>query len=186
MFTLASPRLSLRLLRDEDAETFAAYRSDPEVARYQGWDTPYPLAEAQAFITLLTAPTPPLPGEWYQLGLELKDGGALIGDCAFIVRADDPRQAEIGYSLARAYQGQGYGSEAVSRLLDFLFGEAGLHRVVAITDVGNTASIRLLERVGFRREAHYIENVWFKGAWGSEYAYGMLEREWAERRGGRA
>ncbi|MEI2692944.1 MAG: GNAT family protein [Anaerolineae bacterium] len=100
-----------------------------------------------------------------------------IGDCAFQVLADDDQQAEIGFTFSRLYQKQGYATEAVRRLLDYLFVDLRLHRVTATCDVGNVASFRLLERVGMRREAHQIENIWFKGAWGSEYVYAMLHRE---------
>jgi RimJ/RimL family protein N-acetyltransferase len=90
----------------------------------------------------------------------------------------DNRQAYIGITLARKSWGEGYGEEACRRLMDHLFSELLLHRVVAECDVENTASYTLLERLGFRREAHLIENIWFKGVWGSEYHYAMLDREW--------
>jgi [ribosomal protein S5]-alanine N-acetyltransferase len=109
----------------------------------------------------------------------------LIGDCAFQVLphdvGHDPRQAEIGFSFARALQGQGFATEAVSRLLDYLFGDLNLHRVVAITDAENRAAARLLERLGLRREGAFVENVWFKGAWGSEFYYALLHHEWARK-----
>jgi len=117
--------------------------------------------------------------EWYQLAIEQRQGGQLVGDCAFHALADDARQTEIGLTLARPYQGQGYGFEAVTRLLDHIFRDLGLHRVIASCDVDNLASVRLLERLGMRREAHLIENIWLKGAWGSEYHYALLQREWA-------
>ena len=107
----------------------------------------------------------------------------MIGDCAFCVLTEDPRQAEIGYTLARAHQGNGLASEAVLRLLAYLFDTLGLHRVRARCDADNLASAKLLERVGMRREAHYIENAWFKGKWGSEYEYAILDKEWAQLRG---
>ena len=182
MLPLHTSRLLLRPFRASDAEAFSAYRSDPLVARFQGWDVPYGVDKAVAFIADSPSPEPPLPGEWYQIAVELKAGAALIGDCAFAIRVNDPRQAEIGYTFARRYHGQGYATEAVTRLLDYLFGEARLHRVVAFTDVENAASIRLLERIGMRREGHFVENVWLKGTWGSEYQYGLLAREWAGRR----
>jgi RimJ/RimL family protein N-acetyltransferase len=53
-----------------------------------------------------------------------------------------------------------------------------LHRIIAICDVENQASVRLLERLGMRREGHYIENYWFKGKWASEYLYAILADEW--------
>ena len=110
--------------------------------------------------------------------IELKSTKQLLGDCAFHIMESDIQQAYIGITLSRPNWGKGYGEEACRRLLDYLFDELILHRVVAECDVENTASSTLLERLGFRREAHLIENIWFKGAWGSEFHYAMLEREW--------
>jgi RimJ/RimL family protein N-acetyltransferase len=45
----------------------------------------------------------------------------------------------------------------------------------------NTLASQVLEKTGFRREAHFVENLWFKGRWASEYWYGMLQKEWNER-----
>jgi RimJ/RimL family protein N-acetyltransferase len=118
------------------------------------------------------------PGEWLQLAVELRETGELIGDLAFHTMKSDPRQAYLGYTFARAHWGHGYASEAVQRLLDHLFRDLGLHRVVAECDVLNEASWRLLERLRFRREAHLVENLSFKGRWSSEYHYAMLQKEW--------
>jgi RimJ/RimL family protein N-acetyltransferase len=181
--SLRTPRLLLRTFRDSDAAGFAAYRSDPEVARYQSWEPPVSVADAAKIIAELRRTNPANPGQWHQYAIELKASGELIGDCAYHLMAPEGQQAEIGYSLARRFQGQGYGAEAVGRLLAYLFSDLRLHRVVALCDARNTASARLMERVGMRREAHYIENVWFKGAWGSEYAYAILQSEWARQTG---
>jgi len=178
MIHLETPRLILRPFQESDLEAFSGYRSDPEVARYQGWEAPYSLEQAAAFIREMQSTRPGAPGEWYQIAIERKNTPGLIGDCAFHILAHDPRQAEIGFSLASAYQRQGYATEAVGRLLDYLFGDLDLHRVTATCDAENHASARLLERVGMRREGHFIENIWFKGAWGSEYAYAVLQAEW--------
>jgi RimJ/RimL family protein N-acetyltransferase len=80
--------------------------------------------------------------------------------------------------FARRHQGKGYASEAVRLLLHYAFDTLGKHRMVAITDAKNAPSIALLERLGMRREGHFIQNVWFKGAWGDECLYAMLRDEW--------
>ena len=178
MENLYTTRLILRSFRESDAEDFSAYRSDPDIARYQGWDAPYSIERARFFIAHMQRTQPGTPGDWYQLAIELETAGDLIGDCAFCVLADDPQQAEIGFTLARAYHGQGYATEAVRRLLDYLFVDLGLHRVRANCASENVASARLMERIGMRREAHLIENQWFKGRWSSEYWYAILSREW--------
>jgi RimJ/RimL family protein N-acetyltransferase len=67
-------------------------------------------------------------------------------------------------------------------VLDYAFEKLNLHRVIAITDCENERSIALLERLNMRREGHFIENIWFKGRWGSEYLYAVLREEWLARR----
>jgi RimJ/RimL family protein N-acetyltransferase len=180
-FPLETDRLLLRQFRDSDLNEFLAYRSDPEVARYQGWSIPYEEDQARAFIDKMKNAIPGMPGEWFQAAIELKTTKTVIGDCAFHVMKSDGRQAYIGITLSHSYWGKGYGEEASRRLLDYLFGELNLHRVVAECDVDNAASLLLLERIGFRREAHLIENIWFKGNWGSEFHYALLEREWKKK-----
>jgi RimJ/RimL family protein N-acetyltransferase len=176
--TLETSRLLLRPFAERDADAFSRYRSDPEVARYQGWDAPYPIEQARRFVAEMAALHPGIPGEWYQLALELKSGGEMIGDVAFQFLKEAPRQAEIGFTLAHPYQGQGYAGEAVRRLLAYLFDALGLHRVRANTDPANTASARLLRRAGMRHEGRFVDSLWFKGAWASEDWYAILRSEW--------
>src|SRR6266581_5364880 len=156
--TFETPRLRLRHFRDTDLALFMAYRNDPEVAKYQGWEG-ISESEARAFLQEQKEVQPGVPGQWFQIAIELKETGMLVGDCALKTEVDNERQAEIGYTLARAYQGKGIASEAVSRVLDYVFRTLGLHRVIAITDCENAASITLLERLGLCREGHFIQNV---------------------------
>ena len=172
-------RLILRGFQDIDVKPFAAYRSDPEIAKFQCWDIPFSEEKAAKLIEEMNRIQPGIPGEWYQIAIELKTMHQLIGDCAFCILGEDSQQAEIGFTLARQYQGKGYGNEAVTRLLDYLFGELNLHRVRAICHVDNLAAAKMLERLGMRREAEFMENIWLKGEWISEYWYGILQREWA-------
>ena len=175
-----TPRLRVRGFTDDDVEPFVSYRADPEVARYQSW-TDYTLERGQEFVAALQGSEPGVPGEWFQFALEARTNGTLVGDLALHVDAEEPRQAEVGFTLARAHQGDGLASEALCAFLDWLFPTFRLHRIIAVTDELNTSAARLLERVGMRREAHFIDNIFFKGAWGSEFLYAVLEQEWASR-----
>jgi len=159
MLILESERLILRPFQEADIAPFAAYRSDPDIARYQSWEPPVTLEQAAKFVGEMKNARPGVPGEWYQWAVERKAAAGLIGDCAFQIMPHEPGQAEIGFSFARAYQGQGFAAEAAGRLLNYLFGDLGLHRVVAITDAENLAAARLLERLGLRREGTFVENV---------------------------
>lgn len=174
---LETERLRLRHFLEADLPAFVAYRNDPEIARYQGWEG-ISEAEAWAFIVEQRVAQPGVPGEGFQIAIELKETGTLIGDCFFKVNAHDKRQAEIGYTLARAYHGKGYATEAVTCWLNYAFQAFHLHRVIAIADCENHASYALMERLGMRREGHFIQNAWFKGHWCDEYLYAILREEW--------
>ena len=175
--SIETTRLQLRRFADADLPAFIVYRNDPDVARYQSWEG---ISEAEAVAFVREQQTAPVgaPGEGLQIAIERKDSGRMIGDCFFKVMEDDPRQAEIGYTLAREAQGHGFATEAVAALLTWAFPAFDLHRIIAIVDVKNTASVALLERLGLRREGHFRENIWFKGAWGDEFLYAILRDEW--------
>ena len=142
-----------------------AYRSDPRVARYQDWES-FSEEEGRRFLEWQRTVHPDMPGTWFQVAIELAETGALIGDCGLHTLGDRPGQAEIGFTMDCEYQGRGYATEAINCLLDYVFGKLGKHRVIAVTDTRNLPATRLLERVGMRREGHFIENIWFKGVWG--------------------
>ncbi len=174
---IETARLRLRHFQDSDTTSFMSYRNDPVVAKYQSWES-ISEAEAHNFIQEQKETQPGVPGKGFQVAIELKATGELIGDCYFMIQAFDHCQAEIGFTLSRAYQGFGYAAEAVSSFLDYAFHTFNLHRVIAITDIENKASVALLERLGMRREGHFIQNIWFKGKWGDEYLYAILKEEW--------
>jgi len=175
--TLETTRLRLRHFVDSDLLAFMAYRNDPEVARYQSWES-MSEPEARAFIQVQKEIQPGIPGQGFQIAIELKATGVLIGDCYFTINRLDDLQAEIGFTLSHAYQRQGFATEAISCFLNYAFLTFNLHRIIAITDCENVASIALLERLGMRREGHFLQNVWFKGKWGDEYLYAILREEW--------
>lgn len=146
---LRSERLLVRRVRDEDAESLAAYRSDPDVARYQSWETPMSLDQARRFVRGMADDHPDTPREWFQFAIEELESGEHIGDLASHTHGDNPRIATIGITLRRESQGSGYATEALRLLVD-----RHKHRVIGECDPRNTAVARLLERVGMRREAH--------------------------------
>lgn len=175
---LTGERVELRRFTESDLDTFVAYRSFPEVARYQSWDAPYPAEVGAAFIRDLMAQHPDTPGEWFQFAVTLRATGELIGDCAAHPDADDPRQVEIGFTFAPAHQGHGYATETARVLLGYLFGARGKHRVSAGCDARNGASARVLERIGMRQEGHQRESTWAKGEWTDDLLYAILDRDW--------
>ena len=174
---LATPRLVVRRFAAADAGALAAYRSEPEVARYQAWECPYALAEATRFIASLEGLAPGTPGTWFQFAVELAATGDLVGDVALRTSRSDPRQGEIGFTVASARQRRGFAREAVTAVVDYAFGRLAMHRVFSITDARNLGAQRLLERLGFRRELDFRDSTWFKGEWAREVLYARLASE---------
>jgi RimJ/RimL family protein N-acetyltransferase len=162
-----------------DLEDFYFYRSNPEVTKYQGFDV-FTIEQAEEFIKSQTDKKFGKPGEWVQYGIENRSTGKIIGDCAIKLHQHDIRIAEIGITITHAEQKKGYAKEALVGILNHLFSIEDFHRVVEIVDTENLASIQLLKSLGFRQEGHFIENIFFKGKWGSEYQFAMLEKEWKQ------
>ncbi|WP_082603467.1 GNAT family N-acetyltransferase [Flavobacterium sp. Root901] len=174
-------RLNIRHLALSDLSDFMTYRSNPEVTKYQGFDV-MTTEQAEEFIKDNSTKYFGNAGEWVQYAIENSATGKLIGDCAIKLDLYDIRIAEIGITISHLEQRKGYAKEVLLGILAFLFDEIKIHRVVEIVDAENRASIQLLKSIGFREEGHFIENIFFKGKWGSEFQYAMLKREWNELR----
>ena len=144
---LTTERLTVRRFQMSDLDAFVAIRNDPEVARYQSWSA-LNLAAAQVFIAAMSSAEPGVAGAWFQFALAEKSTNQFIGDCALHIKADEPRHAEIGFTLARQAHGQGLATEALTALFDYLFQTHKLLRLIAICDVRNRGSIALLEQIG--------------------------------------
>ena len=178
---LHTTRLILRNFIDSDLESFLAYRNDPVVAKYQGWGIPYPREKGEAFISSMKERVALKQNDWIQYAVALKDTDELIGDLGCYIKKDDVRQARIGFTLAAKYWRKGYISEVIPYLLEYLFEDMDIHRVAADCDVENIASFRTLEKLGFRREAHFVESFLVNGVYTSECHYALLQREWREK-----
>jgi len=174
---ISTERLIIRNLKPADLKDFHLYRSNPDVTIYQGFDV-MTISEAEEFISSQKDKLFGFPGEWVQYGIQHKSEHLLIGDCAIRLKADDSRVAEIGITISHLYQRKGYGKEILLGVLTFLFNVKDIHRVEETVDVENIASINLLKSTGFRQEGHFVENIYIKGKWGSEFQYAMLKREW--------
>ncbi len=173
---LTSARLVLRRFRATDIETFVRYRADPAVARFQSWQD-FGAADGQEFFAWVSTQHPDTPGEWFQFAIEQAATGEMIGDCALHALADKSHEVEIGFTLAPSFHGRGYATEAVACLLDYVFDPLAKERAMAITDIRNTASIAVLERLGFVRDPAPREPVPFKG----EYLYHIRREDWLAR-----
>jgi RimJ/RimL family protein N-acetyltransferase len=117
-------------------------------------------------------------GDWLSAGAVERASGLLVGDVALLWVSERDRTAEVGFIFDPRHQGKGFATEAARALVDWAFTSAGMHRVIGRTEARNAASARVLEKLGMRREAHFVESEWVKGEWQSELVYAILEREW--------
>ncbi|MFF7725688.1 GNAT family N-acetyltransferase [Streptomyces sp. NPDC008001] len=181
---LFTDRLLLRPFTSEDIDDVWAYQRQPVVARYMRWE-PRDRRQSQESVDQMSGEVR-LAGEGDCLSLAVvsPDHGKVIGQVELVWLDKEDRQGEIGYVFNPDYQGKGLATEAATVALRLGFEDLGLHRIIGRCHAGNSASARLMERLGMRREAHFIDTGIFKGAWREEYVYAMLRREWRARHGG--
>ncbi len=169
-------RLLLRPFRHGDEADVLAYRSRADVVRFMPAE-PLRADGAAAFIAeRLQATT--IAADEDKIILAVEHDGTVIGD--LLVKAGQlaDRQAEIGWAFNPDYHGRGFATEAARELLALAFTGLDMHRVWAQLDPRNSASSRLCERLGMRREAYFREDMWFKGEWGDTAVYALLDSEW--------
>nr|XP_023900359.1 uncharacterized protein LOC112012210 [Quercus suber] len=90
------------------------------------------------------------------------------------------RHSEISIDILPAFQGRGYGSEAIRWTLRWAFVTMGLHRVHVRAFEYNEGARRLYEKLGFKQEGRWREFVWFQGRWWDDFSFAILDREWWE------
>jgi len=179
--TLETDRLTLRLLTEADVPALFAMFSHPEVMRY--WSTP-PYTDIDQAREMQTGVEEGYrTGSALCLGIERREDPALIGTCTLFQFHRSCRRAEDGYALGHPFWGAGYMQEALTALIDYGFQTLDLRRLEADIDPRNTASARVLERMGFLKEGHLRERWIVAGEVSDTWLYGLLRREW---RGGQA
>ena len=178
MSTLESDRLLLRPFREDDLSALLAIQSRPDVARWLYWEPRTEVEVREALDRKIRAAELAEASPSVEFAVQLRETGEMIGTANLAVTSAEHRQGEIGYLLHPDHQGRGYATEAARLLLGLAFDQHDLHRVVGRLETRNTASARVLERLGMRREADFVENEWVKDEWQSETVYAMLDREW--------
>jgi [ribosomal protein S5]-alanine N-acetyltransferase len=169
--TLLTDRLLLREFAMADLESVHEYASDQEVVRLQAWG-PNKLEETQKFLSDCIGQAQCDARSTFNLAIALQEG-SVIGGCLAVVR-EDGHEAEIGYTLNRKYWGLGYATEAVQRLIAFLFHEIGVHRVFATCGPNNVASIRVLEKNGMQLEGRLRCHKLMRGSWRDSLIWARL------------
>ena len=171
MLPLQTERLAMRMMRMNDAAALAAYRDLPEIARYQSWPMPFTVDDARQMLHDQTEFDDLPPSGWVQVAIE--HSGEVVGDLAVNLLSDGC-VAEIGFTLAPAYHGKGYASEAAGAMIDALFARTAVHRIAASIDPANVASMRVLEHLGFRDEGTARRAELVRGEWVDDMRFALL------------
>lgn len=164
-------RLILRRFRENDLQDLHEYLSDPQVVAFEPYK-PMTMEEVRENLAWRISTDE-------MIAVVLKETGKLIGNVYLGKRDID--SLEIGFVFNSRFQHQGYARESCKKLIDAAFA-FGAHRIYAECDPENENSWRLLERLGFRREAHLRKNVYFwkdetgSPIWKDTYIYTIFNR----------
>jgi RimJ/RimL family protein N-acetyltransferase len=175
---IETDRLLLRAFEHADLDALAALHADAELVRWIPWGPRSREEAAEVLERKLRCTALEEEGDGLGIAVVVKSTGEMVGDFTLQYDSAEHAVAELGYLLAPTAQGRGYATEAGRALLGLAFDELGFHRVIARLEARNTASAAVAERLGMRREAHFVENEWVKGEWQSELVYAILAREW--------
>ena len=175
--SIETARLRLREFVPDDWRAVQAYQSDPRHLRYYEW-TERSETDVRAFVQMFLDYQTESPRRRFQMALTLKSSGELIGNCGIRINNPEMREANIGYEVDSRYWGNGYATEAARAILAFGFDTLRMHRIWAWCVAANSASARVLERIGMTLEGREREKELIKGTWHDSLIYAILEREW--------
>jgi len=155
---IKTDRLFIRPIKLDDKELIFEYRSDSITNKYQGW-IPKSIDDVIEFIGKISKKIN-IPNTWFQLVILEKESNTLIGDIGIHFLDMENKQIVIGCTLNKKYQAKGYATEALRGVITYLFDNLQKHRITTSIDPENINSIKLVERLGFRKEAHFIESLY--------------------------
>jgi len=174
---LIGQRVQLRPYEEEDAPTLAAWINDPEIRRFLSARFPMSLKDEREWVAALTT-RKGLPQD-IALGIELKRGSRLVGSVGLHGINWVNRRAMSGSFIGPAsLRGKGYGTEAKNLLLDYAFGELGMMSVWSFVHQDNAASIRALEKQGYRQSGRFRRAELINGEWFDNLYFDILRSDW--------
>nr|WP_319570187.1 GNAT family protein [uncultured Draconibacterium sp.] len=173
---LETERLIIRPITIDDKNEIFEYRRDKEVNKYQGW-IPETIEDVELFIGKISEQIN-VPETWFQFVVVDKKTKKIVGDLGIHFIDLENKQAEIGCTLNKDFQNKGFATESLEKVIDYLFNELNKHRIITSIDPENKNSIRLVERIGFRKEAHFVESLLINGKWVDDLIYALVEKDW--------
>ncbi len=174
---IETERLILREFVAQDWPAVLAYQRDPRYLQF------YPLtnrteAEVRDFVQMFLNQQSEIPRRKFQLAITLQNDDQVIGSCGIRRKPENDWEADIGFELAPDHWGRGFATEAAGAIVNYGFQDLELHRISSWCIADNTASARVLEKVGLRPEGRLRDNEHFKGRWWDTLLFGLLKSEW--------
>ncbi len=173
---IETKRTILRPIEAGDNKMVFTYRSDSETNKYQGW-IPKNLSDVDEFI-FKNPKEFNKPETWFQLVIIEKETDEIIGDIGIHFIDCNNYQCEIGCTLMKNVHGKGFALETLKAVIGYLFGTLNKHRIVTSIDPSNISSIKLVERLGFRKEAHFKKSLLINGKLVDDIVYAILKSDW--------
>lgn len=174
---LESERLIFRSFKQTDAEMLFKIRSDAEVLKYMDTEGHQSINDALTMIAAIHQSFEEKNGiNWV---IEEKETGQMIGYIGFWRMMKEHVRAEIGYALFPEFWGKGFMTESIKNTLAFGFNDLHLHSVEANINPKNESSKIVLEKMGFKKEAHFRENYYFDGRFYDSIIYSLLETDFS-------
>ncbi|MDO5022768.1 MAG: GNAT family N-acetyltransferase [Eubacteriales bacterium] len=173
-FSLNTERLLLRMPRKSDCRDLFLYAKDPFCSRYCLWRAHRSLKDSCFFINAMLKENRTKAA--LNFAVEEKSTGRMIGTIGFVSFSMEHSLAEVGYSFAPSIWGRGYATEALNKIVDYAFNTMELHRLEAQCDSRNTASARVLEKCGFKREGLMQKRLFLKDEYADILFYAMVNK----------
>jgi len=178
-FPVSTERLTIRFFEDRDRDLEVAIHDDRELFTHLPID-PRTTAEIdESLKKRIGQHAIDEVGGTVLLAVERTTDGSYVGALQLTPVQVEPLQVSIGWLALRSQHGNGFMTEAVGAVIDTTFGSSEVHRIVAEITDGNDASVRLAERLGFRKEAHFVESLFLRDEWRDEMVYALLRSDWS-------
>jgi RimJ/RimL family protein N-acetyltransferase len=179
-FPVTTERLTVRFFEDRDRDLEVAIHDDSGLFTHLPIDPRAPAEIDESLKKRVGQHALDEVGGTVLLAVERTTGGPYVGALQLTPIQVEPLQVSIGWLALRSQHGNGFMTEAVRAAIDTTFGSTGVHRIVAEITGGNDASVRLAERLGFRKEAHFVESLFLRDKWRDEMVYALLRSDWSD------
>jgi len=174
---LETKRLNLREITPQDVTALLKHLGNPEVVKYIDMQPIKTREQADEWLKWMGSFFSARDGlRW---GVALKQDGTFVGSAGIHNWNREARYAEVGYDLAQPYWGYGYATEVVQAIIEFGINRMYLNRIEADVIEGNDASMRVLEKLGFKQEGVLRERVYKDGKYHNVCLFALLSKDMA-------